>query len=67
MKIIGVIYDDGNRKVFRHDEWLNVLFLEVALRHVETIVVGEVNEKTKAVIWEKQFSEVTVMSSEFGA
>ena len=42
-------------------------FAHIVKHHViETIVVGEVNNDTNTVIWEKQFSEVTVMPSGFG-
>lgn len=37
----------------------------IKTRDIETIVVGEVNQQNNTVVWEKQFSEVTVMPSGF--
>lgn len=66
MQILRLIYEDGD---IHAGNFVNLptsnLVSVLRFSKVETIVVGEVDSDGK-VIWEKQFSAVTVMPSSFG-
>lgn len=68
MQILTLIFEDGSGGRTNYARGLlGVEGFIHAIRtgKVETIVVGEVNEAGE-VLWEKQFSEVTVLPSSFG-
>lgn len=63
--ILKLIDADGQEENFGMRDLLASVVSHLKLNDVETIVVGEVDGEGK-VIWEKQFSAVTVMPTEFG-
>lgn len=63
--ILTLIDEDGEEESFAERDPLRSLVAHLKQHDVETIVVGEIDGDGN-VIWEKQFSAVTVMPSSFG-
>ena len=60
---ILIVIDDKEHATEIND--LMFFFLKLRTNNITTIIIGETDKSDKA-IWEKQFTEVTVMPSEFG-
>jgi hypothetical protein len=59
-----LIYEDEVKREFSIDAPVRYLIDVIRKGEVETIVFGDV--KDDEVVWEKQFSAVTVMPTSFG-
>ena len=62
--ILLLVYEDGTKDQFGIGDSVQSVIRAIRWNEVATIVVGEV-AKDKAVVWEKQFSALTVMPTEF--
>ena len=67
MLVLQLLTEDGHKISFMPFDTIRQLATAIDFNAVDTIVVGELDAGTGKVAWEKQFSAVTVMPSEFGA
>ena len=62
--ILLLVYEDGTKDQFGIGDSVQSVIRAIYRHDVQTVVVGEV-AKDGAVVWEKQFSAMTVMPTEF--